>query len=325
MFGAPDGDVARSPSHRLDVGDFPPELDLGVYRRLNEDLASLCDDDLAEHWFQFGRNEGRVSNSLTTREDFANLFKSVAQIDEVLEIAPFASPLLSGARTCDVLPQSSLRIRAAELGLDAAKVPPVDYLLDPGVGLDAIETSFRVILSSHMIEHTPDLLSHLEQVEVRLVPGGYYFLLIPDARKCFDHFIPLSSPAEVLVAYYEKRKNHLLRSVIEHRALTTHNDAVRHWNGDHGEYGQDFAARVQASLDEQRSAQGAYIDVHAWYFTPESFRSIITVTSGSVGLGLDVVRVYPTRRLSNEFWAILHKRVDSERGAPWPPAIPRSS
>jgi hypothetical protein len=94
---------------------------------------------------------------------------------------------------------------------------------------------------------------------------------------------------------------------MEHRALTTHNDAVRHWNGDHGTHAHDFSVRVRRALDEYYASPLAYVDVHAWYFTPDTFRSVVTLASEASGLGLRVDRVYATRRFSNEFWVILRK------------------
>jgi hypothetical protein len=114
-----------------------------------------------------------------------------------------------------------------------------------------------------------------------------------------------SNVAEVIEAHKQSRERHTLQSVIEHRALTTHNDPVTHWSGAHGEEGID-STRVQSAITEFEKTDG-YIDVHAWIFTPSSFRSIIS-TLFSLGLiQLSVERLYPTLRNSNEFYAILKK------------------
>jgi len=74
----------------------------------------------------------------------------------------------------------------------------------------------------------------------------------------------------------ERREVHTLRSVIECRALTTHNDSFRHWLGDHGVEFENFEQRLRAALQEFNDAQGKYIDVHAWYFTPDSASAILS-------------------------------------------------
>ena len=93
----------------------------------------------------------------------------------------------------------------------------------------------RAVFSSHCIEHQPDLVRHLQEVANLLEPDGAYFLLIPNKLYCFDHFIAETSVADVMLAHHLGHRVHTLASVIEHRALTTHNDPSRHWLGDHAD------------------------------------------------------------------------------------------
>lgn len=283
--------------------DFPPELECETYRRLHRDLAAHRDDDLREHYALHGRSEGRVANSLKGRLDFAAL---VGPNAKSLEIGPFANPLLAGPNTvyCDVLDTDSLVQRAKAIGADARRIPPITYVLDAR-GLDAIPEDFDAVLSSHAIEHQPDLVLHLQQVHRRLeVRGGRYFLLVPDQRYCFDHFMSPSTIAEIVDAHHARRTVHTLKSVVEHRALTCHNDAVRHWRGEHGERTVSAAA-VAGAVNEWTSASGGYVDVHAWYFTPDSFAENIGLLNGLDLVRFSIERLYPTRRGAGEFWAIL--------------------
>ena len=153
-------------------------------------------------------------------------------------------------------------------------------------------------------------MRHLRQVADILVGGGRYFLIIPDKRFCFDHFLVDSNVAQVVQAHMAQRIVHELESVVEHRALTTHNDPARHWRGDHADadYGQSIAPRAKAAMDEHAAAGGAYIDVHAWKFTPESFRNIVNLLFEVDLISLEVERVYNTPYSRNEFTAILKKR-----------------
>jgi hypothetical protein len=94
--------------------------------------------------------------------------------------------------------------------------------------------------------------------------------------------------------------------VIEHRALTTHNDPVRHWAGDHGQpHSAAGIASIQAAMQEHANANGGYIDVHAWQFTPSTFR-LITQQLHDLGLSLlRPTRVFETPRPEMEFCAIM--------------------
>jgi SAM-dependent methyltransferase len=206
----------------------------------------------------------------------------------------------------DVLSTEALRSRAATLGMDATGVPDISWVSN-GSDLSIVNATFDAVVSSHAIEHQPDLVQHLRQVADLLNANGHYYLLVPDHRYCFDHFLLPSTTAQVVGAHSEKRATHLVSSVIEHRALTTHNDPVRHWAGDHGDPLDNRAARIASALQEVRDANGAYIDVHAWYFTPQSFRQVITDLFATGHSPFAVERMFPTRPNSNEFWAILQK------------------
>jgi SAM-dependent methyltransferase len=227
----------------------------------------------------------------------------------VLEIGPFANPMLRRANVdhLDVLPAEGLRDRARTLGMDPSGVPDIRWV-SVGGDLDCVTERYDAVVSSHAIEHQPDLVRHLRQVESVLVPGGRYFLLVPDHRYCFDHFLVPSTTAQVVGAHVEGRRVHTAASVIEHRALTTHNDPVRHWAGDHGDPAAGRAERIAGALREIEDAAGGYIDVHAWYFTPQSFRGVVDDLRQCGLTGFSVQRMFPTRPNANEFWCILRAR-----------------
>jgi hypothetical protein len=109
----------------------------------------------------------------------------------------------------DVLDQASLVQRATELHRAAQNVPRIDFVSAEG-DLSVISEEFRLVLSSHAIEHTPDLIKHLVEVDRILSEDGVYALVVPDCRYCFDHFISSSTIAEILQAYVDQRKVHTL-------------------------------------------------------------------------------------------------------------------
>jgi len=284
---------------------LPMPVDTDIYRRLWPDLAALDDEALQVHYNNFGANEGRVANSLRTREDFVALIPAEA---DALEIGPFCKPLLYGhrAKYFDVMDKAALEQRARDIGMPDPVAPQIDFVSPVG-DLAVVHETFDYVLSSHCIEHQPDIVAHLQQVTRILRPNGRYFLLIPDKRYCFGALLAESTVADVLEAHHAGRRTHSLKSVIEHRALTTHSNCVRHWKGDHGSVEGEGPGRVLASIQEFAAANGGYVDVHAWYFTPPSIRSVFTTLRNAGYLGLDIERLYPTRLYSIEFWMVLQK------------------
>lgn len=283
---------------------FPLEFDADFYRSIHADLWNLDSAALVHHYETFGRAEGRRATPAVPREEFVALFLSGVP---TLEIGPFNNPVATGhnVRYFDVLDRDRLIERAKRFGLGHEKVPHIDYVHPTG-DLGIIANKFDVVISSHLVEHQPDLVRHLAQVGNLLNDDGLYFCFIPDKRYCFDHFIAESSIADVLEAHLSGRVVHALGRIIEHAALTTHNDPLRHWNGDHGPLPND-PNRVKAAIDELQAAQGRYLDVHAWQFSPSSFKAVI-VTLETLGyIDLKPIRVYDTPYASNEFYAILKK------------------
>jgi SAM-dependent methyltransferase len=51
-----------------------------------------------------------------------------------------------------------------------------------------LKNHFQLIMSSHALEHQPDLVRHLQKVSRLLRKGGYYLAFVPNKRFCFDHY-----------------------------------------------------------------------------------------------------------------------------------------
>jgi len=88
-------------------------------------------------------------------------------------------------------------------------------------------------------------------------------------------------------------------------------DPAQHWRGAHGASpwaraaDAGLAGRIATALRDARAAAPAF-DMHAWQFTPASFRALIG-TLADAGLSpLRLERLYPTLRDRGEFYAVLH-------------------
>jgi hypothetical protein len=283
---------------------WPAEFKPEIFRKRYPELSHHDDETLHFHYQSAGIAAGQIGNELTTRQD---LLACIPVTKRILEIGPFANPVLRqpNVEYADALNQEQLQSRAVELDMDPKAVPTIHHVLVDGV-LPADAGPYDLALSCHCIEHQPDLVAHLLQVQACLTPlEGEYLLLVPDHRYCFDHHLAPSSIAQVLMAHEEKRKRHTLCSVIEHRALTTHSDAARHWDEVPHAVPTISAAQIQSAIDEWRDSNGAYVDVHAWYFTPQSFAGIIDLLHQLGLINLCVKHLYPTRRYAHEFWVVL--------------------
>jgi SAM-dependent methyltransferase len=280
---------------------FAPAFDHEIYRNSNRDLRKMSDAQLEEHYGRFGRNEGRVCSRVRDRNSFITVLPGDLR---VLEIGPFTKPIVSSSQTdyFDVLSTEDLCKRAEQLGLDPGGVPEIRWVSPLG-SLEIVTETYDVVISSHAIEHQVDLVRHLREVEAVLRPGGAYLLVVPDKRYCFDQSISESSIADVLDAHISGRTKHDIRSVIEHLALTTHNDPHRHWRGDSAR-APISASDIQAAITRFRESDGG-IDVHSWQFTPEAFADVLRLLNELNLISLSCQRLYPTVHGSLEFFAML--------------------
>ena len=293
------------------MSDLPPEFDPDVYRSLHSDLTSLTDAELRIHYDRHGIHEGRRAHAIPDRNAFASLVSG----EHALEIGPYAQPLLRGTHVkyADIFSTEELREMAPLTQLDPAGVPQIDWVVAPN-DLGTIDTTFDAVLSSHAIEHQPNLIGHLRQVSRLLQAGGRYLLLVPDHRYCFDHFKTPSTIVDVLDAFVRDVQLHDPRSLILSRLLITHNEPVRHWNGDHGQPehnphfpDDDRLKLLSDSLELLRSAPRALFNDHAWFFTPKSFTGIINDIAALGLVDFRLKRLYPTQHGTLEFWAVLRK------------------
>jgi SAM-dependent methyltransferase len=285
---------------------LPSEFDADSYRLRYPELESLSSDELTYHYQTVGVDSGRAGSTIASRADFVRLMDGIASI---LEIGPLANPSVRGenVKYFDVLSTEALREKARKHGLDVNQCPNIDFV-SPNGDLAAVTQLFDAVVSSHAVEHQTDLIYHLEGVARILKPDGRYFLAVPDKRYCFDYFIAESSIADVVDAHVRELRFHSMASVIEHVALTTHNDPARHWVGDHGQ--SNYLAtpeRIRDAANMYMHSAGKYVDTHAWQFVPTSFKQILQALYALRLSAFEVERVYPTVRNSNEFYVVLKK------------------
>lgn len=207
---------------------------------------------------------------------------------------------------------NSIGSREAFVGL----IPPDSALLELGPATQLSQVAneqFEYVLSRDHVVRQPDLIAHLNDVGRVLRPGGYYFMVLPDKRYGPGALLAESTLADVLDAHHLSHTAHTLRSLIEHRALATHDDAARHWSGDHRTWPTDAAERARGALQEFAAIQefGALrdgmADVVAWRFTPSSFKTLLGDLRQTGHVTLRTNRIYPTRTFASEFWVVLQK------------------
>jgi SAM-dependent methyltransferase len=201
-----------------------------------------------------------------------------------LEIGPSYNPIVAkrdGFRVdvLDHVATDELRAKYAnEPGIDVSRIEAVDFVWDgrPLSEVVGAAAPYDYVVASHVIEHTPDLLGFLRECDAVLKPTGRLFLAVPDKRRCFDVFRPLSSTGQILQAHRERRARHLPATAFEHVACFATLDGVGGWSeGSKGVLDLLHSLSFAQAVFDRSAASDAYFDFHAWVFTPSSFRLIV--------------------------------------------------
>ena len=212
-----------------------------------------------------------------TREE-----KILTEIDpntKGLEIGPGYSPVVPkragfNVRTLDVLDREGLIRKYEPLGVDITGIEDVDYVWDGGMFADLIGEGekFDWIVASHVIEHTPDLISFLNQCESILTTDGILSFAVPDKRYCFDRFREKTSLSTIIDVHDESRAAPSRGVAAEHCLNAVARNGETSWcYGVKGEY-----RFINPSFDDaKKSLNTPPLDLHCWCFTPYSFRLLI--------------------------------------------------
>ncbi len=279
-----------------------------IYRQ-NEDLKTLTNLQLAEHFLTHGIVEGRIYNAIKTRKDFVDLIDESK--GEVLEIGPLDNPQLNYQSpdyySLDVFSKDQL----IQNYIGDSKVIP-EKIIEPSYVIknndySQIQQKFNCIFSSHNIEHMPSVVAFLNNLESVLADDGTVYLIVPDKRYCFDHFKKETDIYEVLQAHYDNNAQPKLADVLKMVSAGTHNNSVAHWNNDHGAIEAETALlqNYQGILNQYNT--GVYIDAHVSFFTPHSFMNIMNILNKLKLVRLKIHKLFHTLSGSNEFYVILNR------------------
>ncbi len=317
----------------------PPTLDLDYYRQMYPELNNFPDVVLMEHYKRFAVEQGRSTCAYDRREYLQVMLQNTIDNSHLktLEISPWDSPFLRGDNVKYFEVMSAEDVRKATVGVkrNVDTLPKkIDFVGAKG-DLSVVNEKFDIVFSAHVIEHCPDLIEHFRNVSKILNAGGLYVLIVPDKRYCFDYYHSESTISEVIEAFAGKRKIPNLSTVINFAYTRTHNSAIFHWFGEHGErYGyrkippMEGDARAEilgeyffddgSEVDYQKLArlvkkyadalkENAYISVHNWRFTPDSFGYIINMLNKFNLIDLRLFRLCHTVWGRLAFVAMLEK------------------
>jgi SAM-dependent methyltransferase len=245
----------------------------------------------------------------------ADFLRSLIQTEGTgLEIGPSYNPLLPkrdgySIRTLDYAGAEELRRKYEhDPHVDAGAIEEVDYVLKDGSIRATIpeKECFDYIVASHVVEHTPDMLSFLSDCEALLKPEGVLLLAVPDKRHCFDVFQPLTSTGDVIQANVEGRTRPSIGAIFDDRAYNAVRGGAIGWTAGCRKPLRFFLGVEDARRTFEADLSGhGYTDVHMWKFVPSSFRLIVADLHAFGRLELREKEFFDS--VGNEFYVTLSR------------------
>lgn len=269
---------------------------------------------------RLNKQAGKFKRSVVKRGRVAALLESVPDDALILEIGGGYNPRYTKPRHANVhhLDHDTTEGLRAKYGADPTvadrihRIQPIDFVFDgrPIEQLIPPTLRFDLIYGSHVLEHQVDLVGHLQSLEKLLKPGGRVIEMIPDLRTTFDALRYPTVTADALAAH--------LRPGPIHRGRQLFDAVSRELNRNHGYRmceadfeGAAFSHALQHAFDAMRAAEHPgqpYADVHAWTFTPESFR-LLMIELRLLGL-TRLAPSFVSPLYGNQFCAALERAED---------------
>ncbi len=195
--------------------------------------------------------------------------------------------------------------------IDITQINDVDFIWGEKTLREAIsgDLKFDYVVASHVIEHVPDLIGWLGEINEILNVGGHICLAIPDKRYTFDYQRQLTTVAELIDSYLNKLRRPSPRQIIDFYANAIKIDTYDAWNRNVvPEKCERFGSEETGLKLAQTSInEGVYVDVHCSVFTFDSFFNVLENLFLLDLLNFRVSIAYEPENYTNEFIVVLEK------------------
>ena len=248
-------------------------------------------------------------------ERHEKLLKHVAFNGLGLEIGPAYAPVTPKSKgwNCHVLDHMSadgLKLKYGP-GVPIYKIEEVDFIWSGQSYKELVgDNCYDYIIASHVIEHVPNLIGFLEDCRSILKPGGVLSLAVPDLRFCFDCLRSVSDIGGVIDAHLLERTSNSPGKVFDYFSKAVLRNGAYLWSDESFEGLQFMNSEEFARFAFSKALrEGQSYDVHAWTFTPSSFRMILQSLNKLGFVGLHGIEFFDS--VDGEFFVTL-----SEAGEP---------
>lgn len=192
--------------------------------------------------------------------------------------------------------------------IDPADLVEVDHIWGEQSLLECVggQRVYDYLITSHVIEHVPDVFGWLGEIASVLKDGGLGLFVVPDKRFTFDQDRRPSVSGDFVDAYVRRLRRPDTRQIFNHYHDTRHIGAAPPDDAEATRLARellDMCRRVEAS--------GEYIDSHCWVFTPRTMLQALDLANRMGVLPFEIAALSATEPGTIEFFLALRRLPDS--------------
>ncbi|WP_455921262.1 hypothetical protein [Pseudomonas putida] len=289
--------------------DFSPEL----YLQLNPDVLAAGVDPAA-HYLKHGIAEGRQYTDVRKKKLLGGLeLSSLVGVEIGALCRPFVKAEDGEIIYVDHADTPTLAAKyGTDPDVDINKLVHVNAVWGQNTLRQAVAREVDYVVASHVIEHVPDLIGWLSEIEETLVSGGELRLIVPDKRYTFDYLRRETILADVVYASIVKTRLPLPHLILDYVMNVSKVNAHEAWAGKLNESTVERHHSVEHAIAVANDARlnGAYHDIHCWVFTPLSFAHLMEALVGQGLLHMECTMFHDTQHGAIEFFVGLKKSND---------------
>jgi SAM-dependent methyltransferase len=188
------------------------------------------------------------------------------------------------------------------------RIVEVDYVCPTPTYSQTVDQQFDLVIANHVIEHIPDTIRWLEELNAILVPGGHVLLSVPDKRYTFDIMRRNSTFIDLLRNYEQQVERPNFYQILEHFYYHKQISAEDVWKNKH----RDKLAVMryttkQAVAGWREHPTPPHPPQPSPHINSESFKELVEVLDELGKFPFEVLEIGEPARMTNEFHVVLRK------------------
>lgn len=152
-------------------------------------------------------------------------------------------------------------------------IEKVDFVWNGQPYVDLVDKKYDYILSSHLIEHMPDIVTHINDCYNILKDNGVYSIVVPDKRYCFDVLRKETTLEDVLQRignkqYTEEMITNYVDEIVQNNRVISWDKMTTLF-----QYEPIYDDKYKKKVHDNPHIFN--IDIHVSVFTPLSFEKLM--------------------------------------------------